>query len=68
MRRHQIGEVILAMMVVMLVVMWLASGLMGKGKMEEDAVHAEKSGSTKQQTKAVATPSIATKESAENQN
>ena len=66
MRRHQIGEVVLAMMVVMLVVMWLASGLMGK--MEEDAVHAEKSGSTKQQTKAVATPSIATKESAENQN
>ena len=71
MRKHQTGEVILVMMVVMLAVMLIGSrhmGMMGMDKMEEDAAHGEKSGSTKQQTKAVATPSAKPKESTEPQN
>lgn len=68
MRKHQTGEVILAMMIVMLAVVWLGSGHMGMGKMEEVAAHAENSGSTKQQTKAVITPSTIPKESTEPQN
>ena len=71
MRKHQTGEVILAMMVVMLVVMWLGSGhisMMGMGKMEEDAAHAEKSGSAKQKTKSDTAPSTMPKESTESQN
>lgn len=65
MRKHQTGEVILVMMVVMLAVMLIGSRHMGMGKMEEDGAHAEKSGSIKQQAKAVATPSTMPKESSE---
>lgn len=50
-------------MVVMMVV-----GMMGMDKMDEDGAHAEKSGSTKQQTKAVTTPSTMPKESSETKN
>lgn len=66
MRKRQTGEVVLAIMVVMMVVGMM--GMMGMGKMEEDAAHAEKSGSTKPQTKAEALPSSAPKGPAETQN
>ena len=68
MRKHQTGEVILVMMVVMLAVMLIGSRHMGMGKMEEDGAHAEKSESTKQQTQAVTTPSTMPKGSNETQN
>ena len=66
MRKQQAGEVVLAMMAVMLVLMML--GGMYMGKMDDGNAHAEKPENAKQQTKAVATPSTTSKESAEPQN
>ena len=68
MRKHQTGEVILVMMIVMLAVVWLGSGHMGMGKMEDGAAHAEKSGNTKQQTDKKLLPTFAPQESIEIQN
>ena len=71
MRKRQTGEVILAMMIVMLVVAWLGSGhmgMMGMGKMEDDAAPAQQSGSPKQQTKAISSSTTMPNETAEPQN
>ena len=53
MKWYQTGEVILAVMVVMMAVVWQGSGHMGMG---HGAVQAEKSGQTEQQTKAETPP------------
>lgn len=55
MRKQQAGEVVLAMMAVMLVLMML--GGMYMGKMDDGNAHAEKPGNAKQQTKAEPLPS-----------
>lgn len=71
MKKSQKGEVVLAMMIVMLVVMLVGSGsmgMMGMGKMEDSNAHAEKSGSTKQQTTAEPLSAPETKRSTEPQN
>jgi len=66
MRKHQTGEVIFAMMIVMLAIVWLGSGhvgMMGMGKMEDDTAHSDKSGSTRQQTKEISLPPAKSEES-----
>ena len=68
MRKHQTGEVILVTMVVMMAVMLIGSGHIGMSKMKEDAAHAEKSVSSKQQTKAKPLATSAPQGSAETQN
>lgn len=50
MRKQQAGEVVLAMMAVMLVLMMI--GGMYMGKMDDGNAHADKQGNAKQQTKA----------------
>lgn len=67
MKRYQTGEVMLAMMVVLLAVMWLGSGHMGMMGMGHGGGQAEKPGDTAQQTKAESPRSPAPKESAEHQ-
>lgn len=65
MKKHQTGEVILATMVVMMIVMmavvWSSRGQMGM----HGAVQAEKSGSAEQQTKAEQPLPLAPKEPSE---
>ena len=65
MRQYQKGEVMLLVMVVMLAVVWLWNGQ--TGMMGHGAVHAEKPGSTEQQTKAEQPQPPAPKESPEPQ-
>ena len=67
MRKHQTGEIHVAVMIVMMLsMMWFGSGHMGMR--DDGAAKAEKSGSTKQQAPAESLPSLAQKESNETQN
>ena len=66
MRVQQTGEVVLAMMAVMLVLMMI--GGMYMGKMDDGNAHADKPGNAKQQTIAAATPLTTSKETAEPKN